>query len=131
MSLKTYILLMLFSTVLAWTAWIFVISNVQPGVSGMVGLGLFFTTLCISLVGTLTLIGLVFRLLFSRRRTDGLAFRDVRISFRHAVLLSLVAVIALGLSSQGWLHWWAWLVLLCVAMLIEGLVLVLQSGRRN
>lgn len=122
---------MLFSTLLAWGAWGFVILNVQPGVSGITGLGLFYTTLCVSLIGSLTLIGLFVRLLLSRSRANGLAFRDVRISFRHAVLLSTVAVLALICSSEGWLYWWTWLALLASAMALEGVALLLQSGRRN
>lgn len=124
-------LLMLFSTLLAWGAWGFVVTNVQPGISGITGLGLFYMTLCVSLIGTLTLVGLLVRLLFSYRQPHGLAFRDVRISFRHAVLLSMVGVLALICSSEGWLHWWTWLALLAGAMAVEGLALAWQSGRRN
>lgn len=121
---------MLLSTLLAWAAWGFVITNVQPGVSGFTGLGLFYTTLFISLIGSLTLIGLAIRLLLSRGKGQGLEFRDVRVSFRHAVLFSIVSVAALILSSSGRLVWWSCLVLILGAMAVEALVLVLHSGRR-
>ncbi|MCC7357143.1 hypothetical protein IT408_01415 [Candidatus Uhrbacteria bacterium] len=130
MSFRLYVLLMFFSTTIAWTAWTFVLFNVQPGVSGLTGLVLFYITLVISLMGSLTLIGLAIRLLISRGKEKGLEFRDVRISFRHAVLLSILSVGALILSSNAMFTWWSCLLLIIIAMLIEGGVLLLHSGRR-
>lgn len=130
MSFRQYVLLMLLSTVLAWAAWVFVVTNVQPGVSGLTGLALFYTTLLVSLIGTLTLIDLAVRLILSRGKGRGLEFRDVRISFRHAVLFAIISVLALLLSSNGLLVWWSCLLLIGAAIAVEALVLVLQSGRR-
>ncbi len=128
MSLRTYILLMCLSTLLAWTAWGFVVMNVQPVGTGAIGPGLFYVTLFVSLIGSFTLIDLLARLVLFKQK--GADFREVRISFRHAVLLSFLAVIALFLSSGGWLTWWAWIILIVVASAIEGLFLLAQSGRR-
>ncbi len=129
MSFVAYLLLMLFGTALSWGAWVLVLQSVNPDESGIVGFVMFYLTLIMALIGTLSLIELLLRKAFGRERL--VLARDVRTSFRHGVLLSLITALSLGLTAQGWFTWWVLLIMLAVAGLIEYLSLVVQEARRG
>jgi hypothetical protein len=129
MTFRAYLFLMSVSTVLAWVGWVTVLFNVKPLESGLMGFFLFYITLSVGMVGTLTLAGLVYRVIWLK--TESLLSRDVKISFRHAVLLTAVSIIALILSAQGLLHWWVLIVLIVPACIIEFLSLLVQHSRRG
>ncbi len=129
MSFRGYLVLMGLSTVIAWLGWVIVLFNIDPFASGAVGFVLFYITLWAGLIGTLTIAGLLYRV-YALRRGD-LVIREVRVSFRHALLLSLVSIIALILSAQGWFSWWVLVVLIVVAGVIEYISLVVQQSRRG
>jgi hypothetical protein len=129
MSFRAYVFLMAIGTLFAWLGWGIVIWNVNPQEAGSFGFGLFFLTLLMGLVGTLTLFGLLVRLVIMKRRE--LVVREVKTSFRHAVLLSAVSTTSLILSAQGWLSWWVIIVFIVVAGAVEYLSLIVQHSRRS
>lgn len=120
---------MLGATVLAWGGWALVIYRVDPVEAGLAAFVLFYATLLVALAGTLTILGLVYRVGLMKRR-DVLS-REVRIAVRHAILLSTVAVVTLALSAQGTLRWWSLLGLFVAAGIIEYLSLLIQESRRS
>jgi hypothetical protein len=129
MSFRAYIILMIVGTLVAWLGWGIVVWNVNADEAGGLGFGLFFLTLLMGLVGTITLIGLLIRLVVMKRRE--LVIREVKTSFRHAVLLSGVSIISLILSAQGWLSWWVIIVFIVVAGVLEYVSLLIQHSRRG
>jgi len=121
--------LMGLGTALAWIAWIFVIQTMNPQEGGLTALIFFYVTLCLALVGTLSLIGLIYRV--GLRRQSMVLAKEVRVSFRRAVLLSLGGLTALWLSSHKHLAWyWLLLVILLIAG-VEYLYLLVQASRRQ
>jgi len=129
MTFRAYLVLMGLSTALAWVGWLIVLFNVDPFQSGFLGFALFFITLAVGVVGTLTLAGLLYRVGLLKRKD--VLIREVKISFRHALLLTAVSIIALILSAQGIFHWWVLVVLILIAGVLEYLSLLVQRSRRG
>lgn len=114
---------------MAWVGWLIVLMNVDPFQTSFMGIVLFYVTLAVGLVGVFTLIGLTYRVGILRRKE--LVSREVKVSFRHAILLTAVSVITLILSRQGVLHWWVLVVLIVTAGILEYLSLLVQHSRRG
>ncbi|MEO5927292.1 MAG: hypothetical protein ABIO72_01185 [Patescibacteria group bacterium] len=129
MTFRMYLVLMTIATILSWGAWVLVLNTTNPQEAGTGGFVIFFVTLLLSLVGTLTLFGTAYRVLFLRR--SGVMAREVRVAFRHAVFLSIAAILALFLSAQGWLSWWALLLLLVTMSAVEYVFLLREESRRS
>lgn len=129
MSFRAYILLMVVGTLVAWLGWGIVLWNVNPKEAGGLGFGLFFLTLLMGLVGAITLFGLLVRLVVMKRHE--LVIREVKTSFRHAVILSIVSIVSLVFSAQGWLSWWVLIVFIVVAGALEYVSLLIQHSRRG
>lgn len=117
-----------FGTALAWVAWIIIIQGVNPDEAGGIGLLFFYSTLFLAITGTLSLGGLMYRV--GIRKRDEVLSREVRITFRHAVLLSFIGIGALGFSAQGMLKWYTLFVLIGSVVLIEYVFLLIQEARR-
>jgi hypothetical protein len=129
MTFRMYVAFMALGTLLAWTAWLLVLFNINPDEAGLMGMSIFYVTLFMSLVGTLTLLGVLYRVMV-RRRHD-LVSREVRVSFRHGIFLSIIAVASLAIAAQGLFKWWSGLGLLAVTCIVEYFFLVKESSRRG
>jgi Ca2+/Na+ antiporter len=116
------------TSLLAWAAWALVIFRVDPGETGVLGLGLFYVTLFAGLVGALAVGGVLYRVLVLKRHQ--LVMREARISFRHALMLSFVAVGSLALSAQNLLTWWNILGVCLFVGAIEYLFVSIEESRR-
>jgi len=103
MSLRKYIIGMIFATIFCWIAWGLILFYIDPGAAGIVGLACFHASLFFSLIGTFTLVGLALRIWFSHNEV---LFAHVGISFRQAGLLSLVIAGCLILQQFRILNWW-------------------------
>lgn len=97
MTLKQYLALMSFCTALCWVGWGLVVRSVDPA-DGLLSLGLFYSSLALSLVGSFAVIGLAFRA-FSRRHEA--PTRHVPVSLRQGILLTTAFIAALVLQSRG------------------------------
>lgn len=116
MGLRAYFSMIGLGTALSWTAWLIVLFTMNPFESGWVGFAMFYVTIGTGLVGILTLVFSLIRIIFLRRKVIE---REVRISFRHAVLCSLIGVASLILSASGRFSFWYMLVLLILAVGVE------------
>lgn len=117
---------MLIATVVAWIAWLMVLTNVNPTKAAWWGLGLFYTTLFLSLFGSFTTLGFVFRSLFLIRRKT--MHYKVTTSLRQAFLWSAALILALGLQGQRLLSWWIFVTILIVFALIEFFVISVRNA---
>jgi hypothetical protein len=129
MSFKWYAILMGLGTGLAWMAWIIILQTMNPDEAGILGLIFFFTTLFLALVGTISMLGLLYRIGI-RKRTD-MVMREVRVAFRHALLLSSLSIMALWFSSQDWLRWYVLVSFLLVVVAIEYVFLIFVDAERR
>lgn len=129
MSFKWYAILMGVGTGLAWVGWIIILNTINPDEAGLAGLIFFFVTLFLALVGTISMLGLLYRIGI-RKRTE-MVMREVRVAFRHAVLLSAVSIVALLFSSQDWLRWYVVIGFLLTVVLLEYIFLVFIDAERR
>lgn len=129
MSFRLYLVLMALATIISGTTWLLILWNMSPATAGIVGLFLFYITLFTTLIGLVTCLGTVVR--FFLFRTQDAVSRQVRIAFRHALFLSLVAVISLLFSAQGWMHWWLFILFIVFAGGGETLFLLKEQSRRR
>lgn len=104
MTLRQYLIIMSFATVLCWVAWGFVITNVDPFETSVVAYAFFYLSLFFSLLGTIAMGAFSYYHFFS---SDDLPmFRYVQKSFRDALIWSTVLIVLLFLQAQGLLRFW-------------------------
>ncbi len=104
MTLRQYLFLMIFATLLCWVAWFFVLLNVDPFVDSNLGFFFFYTTLFCALLGTLSLITFLLSSLFHRQTVP--MFRRVQKTFISGLVVSAVLVVLLYLQGKQILHLW-------------------------
>lgn len=74
------------------------------------------------------MLGMIFRIGIKR---NAMLTREVRVSFRHAVLLAISGSVALWLSANRQLSWyWILLLIICISV-VEYLFLAVQTARRQ
>jgi len=116
-------------TLLAWGAWATVIFQVNLHEAGILGVILFYLTLAVSLLGSFSIMGVVYRVHALKRKH--VISREVRIAFRHAILLTVVAIFSLILSTKSWLTWWSFLLLIASVGIVEYIALLIQETHRT
>ncbi len=128
MTFPVYLWTMGGTTLLAWLGWLTVLFRLDPAETGLIGLFLFYITLFAALVGSIAVGGVLYRVLFLKRQQ--IVMREVRISFRHGIMLAFVAVATLALSAQNLLIWWNVLGLFAVLGVVEYVFVSMEEGRR-
>ncbi len=128
MSFAVYLRIMALTSLLAWLGWIMVLLRVDPIETGALGLFLFYVTLFAALLGTVAVLGALYRIFVLKRQH--IIMREARSAFRHGLLLSLVAVVSLALSAQALCTWWNMLGLLILIGSIEYLFVSMEESRR-
>lgn len=116
MPLKYYLIFMSIATLLCWTGWGIVVSNINPTEAGGVGFVIFYLSGFLALVGTFSLLGFFLRVWFSHEQV---IFRHLGISFRQAVLFALLLIVALILQGERYLTWWNMLMLVAFLTVVE------------
>lgn len=102
MSLRSYIILMLLATIACYLALGAILYFFDPFTGGLGALAFFYTSLFLSLVGTLSIWGLLMRMIFTK---DQLVFKKVIASFRQAIWFALLIIIILFLQKINLLVW--------------------------
>ncbi len=123
-TLRHYLYLMVFGTLLCWAAWLIVLFNIDPRASGGIGLASFLVSLFLGLLGTFALLGFLFRRAFLR---SAVAFDHIGVSVRQGMLLALVLVLALALKATGLYAWWVLVFLVAGISLLESFFLTRSS----
>ncbi len=116
MTFRHFLVVMCVATLTVWAAWIYVIVSIDPTVAGPPGFIFFYLTFAVAIVGTLTILGTAVRRIFRR---DDLISRQVSVSFRQSVLLSLLFVAALVLLGKNLLGGWNIILLVAALSLLE------------
>ncbi len=103
MTLRQYLALMLAGTALSWTAVGLIVTSVDPTDTQPVIFAIFYASLGLALVGTFSTVGFILRnRLLSR---DSVMSRQVAVSFRQSVLLTVLVIAALIMQSRSLLTW--------------------------
>lgn len=112
MSLVKYLITMFAGTLISFVAWIYVLFNIDPTQTNVLGFMFFYISLGLALIGLFSLIGFGVRKVFMKKELD---FRHVYVSFRQAVFISLILIIVLLLESNN-LFTWLNVILLIIAL---------------
>jgi hypothetical protein len=123
--MRRYLVLAVFGTVICWVAWVIVLFNIDPTVSGFIGLASFYSSFFCALLGTFSLLGFAIRRVVSR---DRVAFRSLGVSIRQGLFLSMLLVGALLLRGTGFYTWWNLLFLIGAITLLEFFFLTRESA---
>ena len=126
MTYKQYLFWMIFITGLSWFGWVSILRKINPMSSGLFGGIFFYSTLSLALVGSLAIIGLVFRVMFRKREA---ITRHVSTSFRQSLLLSSLVIGSLMLHSRSVLNWSTLLMFIGVLTITEFFLISYKSTR--
>lgn len=99
---RNYFLPIIIGTALSIAAFLSILWFVDPFTSGRIPHVFFYLTLFLSLTGLMTLIGAWAR----KTMAPGMFTEQLRISFRQAILLSLLILALLILQVLNLLFWW-------------------------
>lgn len=127
MSLRQYLSVMFFATVLCWVSFGMVVVNIDPFQGSIIGFSFYYISFFFAMLGTTTLGSFMAYRLFSR---SGLPmFRYVKKSFRNGMFFSVIALALMYLQIHALLNLWNFtLFLLVVALIISFSVSTKQSG---
>ena len=129
MNIKTYNIIMVLATIIAWLGFFIITNSFNPIEGSFMVFVLFYVVLFLSMLGTLSLIGFWWRRLISNRR--GIHRIMVVESFRQAVIFSAVLIVALWLQAGRVLTWWNIVLLIILAAVLEFLILVFNQSASN
>jgi hypothetical protein len=127
MTLKQYLILMFVASLLCWGGLLAVVVGVDPMSGGVVALILFYVCLGMALVGTLATLGAIIRAKIS---PVDYAHVQVSRSFRQAIILTILFLIALILQSRGHLAWPQFVLLLGLAVVSEAFLSAFKAKNR-
>lgn len=116
MAVKQYFILIGVATAVSWIGWGVVVALLNPDTVGWIGIGLFYASLFLALLGAFTLFGFGVRTFLNK--TD-LVFNQLRSASRQGVLLAAVVVIVMMLQSLRLLSWWNAFLVIVIFSLIE------------
>lgn len=116
MTLKNYILTMSFLTAICWAVFFWVAGVINPNTTNWLGLLTFYITLAIALIGTSSILGLVFRFIFHR---EEVVFNCVKNSFRQSFLFSFFIISLLILKSNDLFSWINLAILVIIFTVLE------------
>ncbi|MDD5289611.1 MAG: hypothetical protein PHT40_00230 [Patescibacteria group bacterium] len=128
MTLGKYLFLMTIATVLCLGALALVVFFVDPETSGTLGVFIFFAAAFFAAAGLASLIGFFLRYFFQKHE---FAFIQVKDSFRQALWLAILIVVALFLSSQGLARWWNLLILVLILAALEMFWVSMNKNNNN
>ena len=126
MTERGYSFLILLGTALAWASWFAVLILIDPEQSKFFGLTLFFSSLFISLLGTI-----YFLSYWLRNRIFGteLSFKNLTVSTRQAFLFTVLIITTLWLQSQQLLTVYNEILLVAVLTVIEFFFIIKRARR--
>ena len=104
MTLRTYLLGMIISTILCFFSLILIIVYVDLETAGFIGIILFFLMLFFSLSGLFALLGFYLKRKFFKSKVE---FGQIGTAFRQGIFLSLIFNGMLILQRLGMLFWWS------------------------
>lgn len=113
---QTYLIPNYIAAALSWSAWLVVITKLNPYESTGLALTLFFVSLFFALISTFTIVGFYLRKWLTNNE---LHFNFINISLRQGILLSFCAIGCLAFLLLGVLTWWDGLLLVAIITLVE------------
>jgi hypothetical protein len=116
------------STIIAWFTWIFVIFNIDPFETSVLGIIFFFFSLSIGLIGLLSLVILAIYYFFGNE--DLPIFRYVSISFKQSFIISFFLILFLILQINALLNILNFTILLFILILFISLTISIRKKEK-
>jgi len=107
---------MSFLSLLLWAVFVFIASVIDPNITNWFGFFLFYLSLFFALSSALTILGFVFRMIFSKK---SLLFNSVRSSFRQSFLLSFLFVAILLMLAENIFSWLNIVIVVLILSIVE------------
>lgn len=127
MNLRRYLNLMSLLILVSWSCLGIIIFQLNPEITNFFGFLLFYFALFLSILGILAIIGVIIRARFSK----DLVTKQVVVSFRQAVWLSLLIVFFLVLQSLNLIRWWNVTIFILFLALLEFFFLSLNRKTKE
>lgn len=104
------------STFLCWSAFFLTLTNIDPFATDKAGIGSFFVSLFLGLMGLIILI-----LMYIRSRFYSVAelYEKMPMIVRQSVFISMGITAILGMQAMRVLTWWTGLMLILILVLLE------------
>lgn len=126
MSFVKFIITFSIGTLFSWVAWLMVLFTLDPFSGGWLVLGLFYVSLFLALIGTLSLINFFLRYWWEKEK---IVFRQFSIAVRQSLLITSGVIVALMLQSIRLLNIWSLGALALLLIVTEMFFLAGQVGR--
>lgn len=126
MTLKNYLIVMSVVTIMCWAIFALMLNVINPATTNYLGFGLFYFSLFLSLSGTASLVGFIFRFVALRK---SLVFQSVRNAFRQSFLFALFIVISLFLLASDLFTWLNVILLLIIFIVLELFISSYKKGK--
>ena len=116
MTIRAYLIIMTCVSACAWLAWFVILEAIDPTKSGSLGFLLFFLTLGMAFLSSVTLLGTLVRIWMNNQEV---VYRQVIRSLRQGSILTILFLTSLALSGQGLLVWWVLILLVLISTFLE------------
>jgi len=128
MSLKLYLVTMTGTTLICLGSLGFIINNIDPKSTNLVGFSLFYASLFLSLLGIFSIIGFITRFLALKQE---LIKKSVLVAFRQASLISFLVVLILLLLSKDLFSWTNSLLLVAGLSMLEFFLIGYENDHKD
>lgn len=128
MSLVRFLIALGVGSVLSWTAWILVLTTLDPFSGGVIVLTLFYGSGALALLGTLTLGGFFLRYWLEKEK---IPFQQIAVALRQATTVTAATMIGLILQASRLLTGWTLAILIVVTILVELFFLAGQNRHQR
>ncbi|MDD4476827.1 MAG: hypothetical protein PHY40_01570 [Patescibacteria group bacterium] len=120
MTLRSYLALMLASSIICWIAWFFVIISFDPKEAGTLGFILFYAALFFALTSAFAAVGGILNEKFSR--SEELPYKRIKRIFYQGAIFGVIAVLSLLFLQLKIFVWWSAILLFLLFFVLEGIV---------
>lgn len=114
--MRFYLYTLFFLTVIFWITFGIFIFFINPYKADTTTFGVFFASLFLAILGTLTLLGFYFRLMFFKK---GIILKHLKPAFRQGILLGLFFTGLLVFLMLNIFNWWTIALYFVILSLIE------------
>jgi len=125
MSLRWYLIIMTVATICCWLAFGYILQTINPEITNWLGFLLFYASLFLALIGTVSLIGFIIRFIGLKHE---LITQSVVTAFRQSFLFASFIIIILLLLAN---NLFSWLNLIFLIIGLSVLEFFLLSYKRN
>ncbi|MBT4857333.1 hypothetical protein HON52_04085 [Candidatus Uhrbacteria bacterium] len=123
MSVRHYILFLLYGTAISWCAWLITLFSIDPATASTIGQAAFHLTLFTAITGTVSSVSTMVRV---RRKTQYKLEDLVKISLRQGLFIAILLELTLLLMHNSWLTWWSAILIILLIGLLESIFLSLS-----